>query len=208
MSKIHIYTDGGADPNPGSGGWGAVLIHPSTGERRELSGGADSATNNQMELLAAIVALETLDGACDVQLFTDSTYLRQGITKWIRGWRAAGWKRRDGQAVKNVDLWQRLDQAASRHKIDWRWVKGHAGIEENERADQLATAEIQARKGAPEAVLQPDENLPSLFLKITSWPAGGLWEAIVRSPEGDVRHGLARHCSRAGRGRGRGTRAA
>ncbi len=186
MSPIKIYTDGGADPNPGRGGWGAVLIDSGSGTRRELSGGADDTTNNRMEMTAAIEALEAIEPDSEVELFTDSSYLKQGITQWIRGWRAAGWKRRDGQAVKNVDLWQELDRIAARHRISWRWVKGHAGIVENERADVLATEEIQRRKGTPAAIgVTPAVTGPAVFLKTTSWPGGGLWEAILRTAGGE-----------------------
>lgn len=200
MTKVQIYTDGGADPNPGAGGWGVVLVHPVSGESHELSGGADDTTNNRMELTAAIEALETLSAASDVELFTDSTYVRQGITKWIRGWRSAGWKRSDGQAVKNVDLWQRLDRAAGRHRIDWRWVKGHAGVAGNERADQLATQEILARKnGSSVAPGCEIDGVTSVFLKVTCWPGGGLWAVLVRTTDQESRFVGEEHGSSANR---------
>ena len=139
---VIIYTDGGCKGNPGPGGWGAIL---SFGEaRKELSGGEAMTTNNRMELTAAIAALESLKRPCTVELHTDSQYLRNGITLWIQGWKAKGWKTASKEPVKNVDLWMRLDAAVQAHEISWHWVKGHAGNELNERADQLATAAMQA----------------------------------------------------------------
>ena len=135
-SRVEIFTDGACSGNPGPGGWGAILR---TGEReRELSGGEALTTNNRMELTAAIAALEALKRPCTVELFTDSAYLRNGITGWIHGWRRNGWRTADKKPVKNVELWQRLHELASRHDITWHWVKGHAGHAENERADELA----------------------------------------------------------------------
>ena len=139
MSKkntVVVYTDGACSGNPGPGGWGSVLMY--NGHRRELSGGEKQTTNNRMELMAAIAALETLKRSCSVELHTDSTYVMKGISEWIANWKARGWKTAAKKPVKNVDLWQRLDEAASRHRVDWRWVKGHAGVAENERADELA----------------------------------------------------------------------
>jgi ribonuclease HI len=134
--SITVFTDGACSGNPGAGGWGAVLL---SGEhRKEINGGEAHTTNNRMELMAAIAALETIKKPSDVELHTDSVYLRDGITKWIFGWRKKGWRTADGSAVKNVELWQRLETAAARHKVDWRWLKGHAGHVENERADVLA----------------------------------------------------------------------
>ena len=135
--KIRIYTDGGAKPNPGRGGWGAVLAWRE--RRRELSGGEAGTTNNRRELMAAIMALETLRGDCAVELHTDSRYVQQGIAEWLPNWKRRGWRTASGSAVKNADLWQRLERAASRHRVDWRWVKGHAGNPGNERADALAS---------------------------------------------------------------------
>ena len=109
MEKVILYTDGGADPNPGDGGWGVVLLHPSSGERRELSGGEPESTNNRMELTAAISGLEALSSPCEVELYTDSTYVRRGVSEWLPRWKAAGWRKRDGEAVKNADLWRRLE---------------------------------------------------------------------------------------------------
>ena len=140
---VHIYTDGGCRPNPGVGGWASIL---STGERvKELSGGEDHTTNNRMELLAAINALEALKKPCRIEFHTDSMYLRNGITKWIKTWKKKNWKRGD-EPVKNVDLWMRLDDAIQRHEIVWNWVRGHSGDEMNERADLLCQEEIDRRR--------------------------------------------------------------
>ncbi len=141
---IVIYTDGACSGNPGPGGWGAILM--SGGHRRELSGGETPTTNNRMELMAAISALEALKGPSNVTLYTDSKYVQDGIGKWIFGWKKNGWKTADKKPVKNVELWQRLDQARLRHKIKWEWVKGHAGDVENERADELAREGLQKAK--------------------------------------------------------------
>ena len=142
--NVLIYTDGACSGNPGPGGWGAVLI--SGGHERELSGGEGATTNNRMELMAAIAALEALTKPCRVDLHTDSQYLRQGITEWILGWKARGWKTADKKPVKNEDLWRRLDTARARHEVKWHWVKGHAGHPLNERADGLARAAIKAMR--------------------------------------------------------------
>jgi ribonuclease HI len=134
---VEIYTDGACSGNPGPGGWGAVLTYG--GHEMELYGGeAAPTTNNRMELMAAIQALESLSRPSVVRLHTDSSYLRNGITSWLSGWKRNGWKTADKKAVKNEDLWRRLDQAASRHEVQWLWVKGHAGNPGNERADALA----------------------------------------------------------------------
>lgn len=137
-----IHTDGGCTPNPGPGGWGAVLRF---GDYvKELYGGsAESTTNNRMELTAPCVALETLTRPCVVQIHTDSTYVRNGITQWLPGWKRNGWRTASKQPVKNADLWQRLEQACERHEVEWFWVKGHAGIADNELADVLATRGMQ-----------------------------------------------------------------
>jgi ribonuclease HI len=135
-SNVLIYTDGACRGNPGPGGWGAVLI--SGGHERELCGGELSTTNNRMELMAAIEALRALKRPCKVELHTDSQYLRTGITEWLAGWKAKGWRTAAKTPVKNEDLWRALDEARLRHEVDWRWVKGHAGHELNERADALA----------------------------------------------------------------------
>ncbi|MBN8996704.1 MAG: ribonuclease HI [Rhizobiales bacterium] len=136
--RIAIWSDGACSGNPGPGGWGAVLMW--NGHEKELSGGEVLTTNNRMELMAAISALEALKKPSAVDLHTDSQYLRGGITGWIKGWKRNGWKTADRKPVKNDDLWKRLDAAAARHDITWHWVKGHAGTEGNERADALARA--------------------------------------------------------------------
>ena len=144
-SEVEIFTDGACSGNPGPGGWGAILrLEKADGDNREreLSGGERATTNNRMELMAAIMGLEALKRSCTVHLYTDSIYLRDGITKWIHGWKKNGWRTADKKPVKNVELWQRLDAARAPHQVDWRWVKGHSGHPENERADQLARAEI------------------------------------------------------------------
>jgi ribonuclease HI len=145
QERVVIHTDGGCVPNPGVGGWGAVLEFK--GKRRELSGGADETTNNRMEMTAAIEALETLKRPCRVLLYTDSEYLRKGITEWLVRWKRNGWKTRSGP-VKNVDLWKRLELALAQHHVEWHWVRGHTGVPENERCDQLALVEITRRRGA------------------------------------------------------------
>lgn len=139
---VEIHTDGACSGNPGPGGWGAVLSW--RGKERELAGAELLTTNNRMELTAAIKALETLKRPMRVHVWTDSQYLRQGITEWLPGWRARGWRTADRKPVKNQDLWERLDAAQSRHRVEWRWLKGHAGHPENERADALARAAIKA----------------------------------------------------------------
>jgi ribonuclease HI len=142
MDRIEIFTDGACSGNPGPGGWGAILRW--RGHEKELSGGEAETTNNRMELMAAIAALEALKRPSQVALTSDSTYLRDGITKWIHGWRAKGWKTAAKKPVKNQDLWQRLDEAAKRHEVSWHWVRGHDGHAENERADQLAREAIKS----------------------------------------------------------------
>ena len=134
--QVIIHTDGACSGNPGPGGWGAIL--QSGGKTRELKGGELATTNNRMELMAAIQALEALTRDCRVELHTDSTYVMKGISEWIHNWKRRGWMTADKKPVKNDDLWKRLDTARLRHQVDWRWVKGHAGHELNERADQLA----------------------------------------------------------------------
>jgi ribonuclease HI len=143
---VVIYTDGACSGNPGPGGWGAVLM--SGTHRKELSGSEPVTTNNRMELMGAIAALEALKRPSTVELHTDSAYLRNGITGWIHGWKRNGWRTADKKPVKNAELWQRLEAATQRHVIEWRWVKGHAGDVENERADELAREAIaRLRKG-------------------------------------------------------------
>jgi len=136
MTEVTIYTDGACRGNPGPGGWGALLT--SNDHERSLHGGEPNTTNNRMEMLASIMALESLKRPCTVILHTDSTYLKNGITQWLPGWKRKGWKTASGQPVKNKDLWQRLESAIAPHDIDWRWVKGHAGNPGNEIADALA----------------------------------------------------------------------
>lgn len=136
--RVKIWTDGACSGNPGPGGYGAILQF---GDReKEVSGGEPATTNNRMELMAAIVALETLTRPCAVDLLTDSQYVRNGVTQWLAGWKARGWKTADKKPVKNVELWRRLEEAFERHDVAWHWVKGHAGDEMNERADALARA--------------------------------------------------------------------
>jgi ribonuclease HI len=135
-NTVVIYTDGACSGNPGPGGWGVVMSY--NGTVKELRGGAAQTTNNRMELEGAIAALEALKRPCKVEMHVDSAYVKDGITKWIKGWKRNGWKTREKKPVKNADLWLRLDSALARHDITWKWVKGHAGHAENERADELA----------------------------------------------------------------------
>ena len=145
MSSVEIYTDGACRGNPGPGGWGATL---EMGEHfRELSGAEAMTTNNRMELTAVISALEALKRPVPVKLYTDSEYVRRGITEWLKSWKARGWKTADKKPVKNQDLWERLDAVAARHRIEWHWVKGHSGVPGNERVDRLANAAIDALLG-------------------------------------------------------------
>ena len=149
MSEPHvvIHTDGACSGNPGPGGWGAILAFGDV--EKELKGGEPHTTNNRMELMAAIAALEALKRPCLVDIHTDSQYLREGIIKWIHGWKRNGWKTADKKPVKNVDLWQRLDETLKIHRVNWHWVRGHSGHAENERADELAREGIAAvRAGA------------------------------------------------------------
>ena len=143
---VEVFTDGSCRGNPGPGGWGAVLRW--RGVERELSGGAADTTNNRMEMTAAIAALEALKRPSRVAVHTDSTYLRDGITRWIHGWKTNGWRTAAKKPVKNVDLWERLDAALQPHEVTWHWVKGHAGHPENERADALASAAAKRSRGA------------------------------------------------------------
>jgi ribonuclease HI len=142
---VVLYTDGACSGNPGPGGWGSVLMY--RGHRREMSGGEDQTTNNRMELMAVIKALEALKRPCKIKLHTDSTYVMKGMTEWLENWKRRNWRTADKKPVKNVDLWQRLEQAMGRHEVEWRWVRGHSGDTENERADELA----RRRVGAPVA---------------------------------------------------------
>jgi ribonuclease HI len=143
---VEIFTDGACSPNPGPGGWGAILRYGS--REREIYGSEPATTNNRMEIMAAIQALESLSRPSEVHLFTDSVYLRKGITQWVSTWKRNGWKTADKKPVKNADLWVRLEAATHEHRVEWFWVKGHAGHPENERADRLAC------RGAAEAAAQ------------------------------------------------------
>lgn len=140
MDKVVIYTDGACRGNPGPGGWGAILA--SGDHEKELYGAETKTTNNRMELMAAIMALESLKRPCDVTLATDSVYLKKGMTEWLRNWKRRDWKTSDKKPVKNKDLWQRLEKAVEQHRLRWQWIKGHSGHPENERADQLANRAV------------------------------------------------------------------
>lgn len=145
MADVQIYTDGACKGNPGPGGWGALLRYGD--HEKELYGGEGMTTNNRMELMAAIKALESLKRPCSVELTTDSVYVRSGITEWLPAWKQRGWKTAARKPVKNADLWQRLDEVAQKHRVSWHWVKGHNGHPENERADQLANRGIEELQG-------------------------------------------------------------
>ena len=154
MPQIFAYTDGACSGNPGPGGWGVLLLArdgDTVVKERTLCGGEADTTNNRMELLAAISALDALARPSDIVVVTDSAYVKNGVTSWIFGWKRNGWKTADKKPVKNVDLWQRLDAAQSRHKVEWRWIKGHAGHAENERADELAREGMAPFKTKPAA---------------------------------------------------------
>src|SRR4051794_10845162 len=164
--KVVIHTDGACSGNPGPGGWGAILEY--NGAAKELSGGEANTTNNRMELMGAISALETLTRPCAVEIHTDSNYLKDGISKWIHGWKRNGWKTADKKPVKNAELWRRLDQAINKHHVSWHWVRGHSGHDLNERADELARQGMapfkkkppgSLRKG-PEAVITSAAEVP------------------------------------------------
>lgn len=150
MPDLFAYTDGACSGNPGPGGWGVLMIARDGGavvKERELQGGEKLTTNNRMELMAAISALEALSKPVEITIVTDSAYVKNGVTEWIHGWKRNGWRTAGKDAVKNVELWQRLDVAQARHKVVWRWIKGHAGHAENERADALARAGMAPFKG-------------------------------------------------------------
>lgn len=180
--RVTIYTDGGADPNPGPGGWGVVLIHDSSGRVKELSGGEADTTNNRMELTAAIKALEALNKPCEVRFFTDSEYLRRGITEWLPDWVARGWRRKKG-AIQNEDLWRRLAGLVEQHVVSWEWVRGHAGNPYNERADRLATRAIRAQYAASGAGSPvPDAEV---YLVVSARGGKGWWGASIRGEGGE-----------------------
>ena len=184
---IEIYTDGGCSPNPGPGGWAAILIHPQ--KTLELSGGEENTTNNRMELTAAAKALEALRQPCDIDFYTDSEYLRRGITEWLKGWVANGWRRGkkpDAPPVANADLWRSIEAAIGAHKIEWHWVKGHAGNPNNERADQLASAAI------PRPTASANASATQVYLRIAGAAPQGAYgwaAAIVRGGETTLRTG-------------------
>ena len=144
MTKVIIFTDGACSGNPGPGGWGALLKHGAN--KKELSGGEAETTNNRMEMMAAIKALESLKRPVNIDLYTDSVYVKDGITKWIHNWKARGWKTTNKKPVKNIDLWRRLELAMQPHVVHWHWVKGHAGHKENERVDELARNAIPQKR--------------------------------------------------------------
>lgn len=161
MPDLYAYTDGACSGNPGPGGWG-VLLRAMDGDRivkqRDLCGGEAETTNNRMELMAAIMALETLERPSTLTVVTDSAYVKNGVTGWIHGWKRNGWKTSNKKPVKNVELWQRLDEAQARHTVTWEWIKGHAGHPENERADELAREGMKPfkpKKAVPKDDLQP-----------------------------------------------------
>jgi ribonuclease HI len=172
MRRVEAYTDGACSGNPGPGGWGAVLRlrsdGPNDGAMRELNGGEQLTTNNRMELTAAISALDAIKEGSTVDLYTDSNYVKDGISRWIEGWKRNGWRTADKKPVKNAELWQALDAARKRHKVTWHWVKGHAGHPENERADELARAGmapfkkkvVGAQGAAPAAKPKPGKPAP------------------------------------------------
>jgi ribonuclease HI len=143
---VQIYTDGACSGNPGPGGWGAILRFK--GQEKELHGGEPQTTNNRMEMMAVLEGLRALTRPCVVEIYTDSEYVKKGMTEWLRGWKARGWKTADKKPVKNDDLWRLLDQEASRHTVSWHWVRGHAGHPENERADELARLGAKEARGA------------------------------------------------------------
>lgn len=195
-----VYTDGGADPNPGPGGWGAVILDADGEPIRELSGAENPSTNNRMELTAALAALEALPEGAPVALHTDSIYLKKGITQWLPGWIARGWRRKTGK-LQNEDLWRRLAEVVEGRELSWHWVKGHSGHRHNERADALATEAIRGSKagggrgGGASAAAAADAEV---YLRVSSGRSGGGWAAVVRDDpdgEGELRTGAVRGAS-------------
>ena len=193
--RFQVYTDGGADPNPGPAGWGAVILDEAGRQSRELSGGAARSTNNRMELTAAIEALRALPEDAEVTVHTDSIYLKKGVTEWLPRWIARGWRRRTGE-LQNEDLWRELSELTAGRRVRWQWLKGHAGHLHNERADRLATAEIRKLKGGGErarrrTAAQPPEV--EILLRVSGGGQRGAWAARVRTGgEEDLRTGAAR----------------
>ncbi len=179
-AKVTIYSDGGADPNPGAGGWGVVLIHEASGAVRELSAGVPNTTNNRMELMAAIEALRALKQPCDIEFYTDSEYLRRGVVEWMSGWKKRGWRKSNNDPVLNADLWRALEQELGRHQIQWHWVKGHAGDEYNERADQLATAAIRQQ----EQPIRRDATDFEAYILVSARGNEGFWGVLHRASDG------------------------
>ena len=179
LPRVTIYTDGGADPNPGPGGWGVVLLDELGKRTKELSGGEPRATNNRMELTAAIRGLEALKQRCRVRVRTDSQYLRRGVTEWLPGWIARGWRRKDGE-LQNEDLWRRLSELIREHEVSWEWVKGHAGERYNERADELATRALRAQGGGKAAAAPSPPVEAEVFLRVSAAKGQGGWAALVR----------------------------
>ena len=176
--RVTIYSDGGADPNPGPGGWAVILVHDNTGRRKEVSGGEPHTTNNRMELTAAVMALEALKDRCTVTFYSDSSYLVQGMTRWAKGWEKNGWRRgKKKEPLENDDLWKLLWQLKDKHDIEWHWVKGHSGNILNERADQLATAEIRKYY---EAIENPPPADAEVFLVVSARDGQGHWAASIR----------------------------
>lgn len=186
--EVVVYTDGGASPNPGPGGWGAVVLRPAAdgGEpaAEEISGGEGYTTNNRMELTAALRALAALPGSARVRVVTDSQYLRRGITRWLPTWQAAGWKRKRGESVANEDLWRALGELVAERRVRWEWVKGHAGHRWNERADELATAAARAFRPPAGGAAEVEAAAGGwrIYLKASG---RGWWAARLVAPDGD-----------------------
>jgi ribonuclease HI len=173
MKKIVIHSDGACEPNPGTGGWAAVLQY---GDRqREISGCEEDTTNNRMEIRAALEALRALKETCEVELYTDSAYLRDGITQWVPFWKKTGWRTREKKPVKNADLWRALEELTAKHVVKWHWLKGHAGHKMNERCDELASAEIRKLRGTVAAPVLANNSPQVVQLQLAQ--AGGNGQA-------------------------------